>query len=193
VNSSPSGRRVRSWRRSASVTPVTTHGPGPCSRLNPSRSRSAIPGQLAWACAALVAAGCGTPDPLDDLQSAVAPIGALRAAVNIANPVLAIERGPDGRPGGVAVALAQELGRRLGLPVDLLPYDSAAAMADDAPRNAWDVAFLAADPDREATIAFTAPYMELDATYLAGRFAPAGAGRGGCSRRADCRAASQRL
>jgi polar amino acid transport system substrate-binding protein len=28
------------------------------------------------------------------------------------------------------------------------------------------VAFLAADPAREETIAFTAPYLELDATYL---------------------------
>src|SRR5205085_5285565 len=30
----------------------------------------------------------------------------------------------------------------------------------------WDVAFVAADPERMATIAFTPPYVELDATYL---------------------------
>jgi polar amino acid transport system substrate-binding protein len=87
--------------------------------------------------------------------------------VNLANPVLARNDGADSGPdGGVAVELARELGRRLGVPVQFLPYVSAAAMADDARTGEWDVAFLAADPAREETIAFSAPYVELDATYL---------------------------
>ena len=30
----------------------------------------------------------------------------------------------------------------------------------------WDIAFIAADPDRETAIAFTPPYVELEAAYL---------------------------
>jgi polar amino acid transport system substrate-binding protein len=80
--------------------------------------------------------------------------------------VLATRQGPGGKEGGVAVELVRELGRRLDLPVQFLSYDSAAAMADDARTGEWDVAFVAADPAREETITFTAPYLELDATYL---------------------------
>lgn len=130
--------------------------------------RPSSPGRCwTFICAALAAAaGCSTPDRAGDMQTEVAPTGTIRAAVNFANPVLATADGPDGEPAGIAVALARELGRRLDVPVRLLPYDSAAAMADDARTGVWDVAFLAADPAREETIAFTAPYVELDATYL---------------------------
>jgi polar amino acid transport system substrate-binding protein len=112
----------------------------------------------------LIVAGCG--DGLDDERSGVAPSGSIRAALNFGNPVLASRPAPGGEAGGVAVEIVRELGRRLDLPVEFLSYDSAAAMADDARTGAWDVAFLAADPAREETITFTAPYLELDATYL---------------------------
>src|SRR5262249_31119777 len=38
--------------------------------------------------------------------------------------------------------------------------------ADAARTDAWDVAFLARDPDRATDIIFTAPYLEVDTTYL---------------------------
>jgi polar amino acid transport system substrate-binding protein len=114
--------------------------------------------------AGTLVAGCG--DRMADVRTGLAPTGSIRAALNFANPVLATRQGPGGQPGGVAVEIVRELGRRLDLPVEFLSYDSAAAMADDARTGGWDVAFLAADPAREETITFTAPYLELDATYL---------------------------
>jgi polar amino acid transport system substrate-binding protein len=119
---------------------------------------------LAAFVALMLAAGCG--DPLAGVREAIAPAGSIRAALNFGNPVLATKQTPDGAAGGIAVELVRELGVRLGLPVQFLSYDSAAAMADDARTGGWDVAFLAADPAREETIVFTAPYLELDATYL---------------------------
>src|SRR5262249_40401589 len=45
-------------------------------------------------------------------------------------------------------------------------YDSAGDMAHAAKAGGWDVAFLATDPDRADEIAFTAPYLEIETTYL---------------------------
>jgi polar amino acid transport system substrate-binding protein len=98
-------------------------------------------------------------------RSELTPTGKLRAGINFGNAVLAKKRG-DGVPAGIAVDLARELERRLSVPVELITYDAAGRMADGAKAGAWDVAFLAADPDRADEITFTAPYLEIDTTYL---------------------------
>jgi polar amino acid transport system substrate-binding protein len=50
--------------------------------------------------------------------------------------------------------------------MEIVSYDAAGRMADGAKAGAWDVAFLGADPARAEEIAFTAPYLEIDTTYL---------------------------
>lgn len=100
-----------------------------------------------------------------DVANALAPTGRLRAAINFGNPVLAQKDPATGEPRGVSVDLARELGRRLGLPVDLVPYDAAGKVVDAIKTGAWDVAFLAVDPERTAEIAFTAPYVVIEGTY----------------------------
>jgi polar amino acid transport system substrate-binding protein len=95
----------------------------------------------------------------------MARTGRLRAAINYGNIVLA-RRGPDGELGGVSVDLARELARRLNLPLDLVPFDTAGKVTASAGSNVWDVAFLAIDPLRAAEIAFTPPYVLIEGTYL---------------------------
>lgn len=99
-------------------------------------------------------------------RSELAPTGKLRAAINFGNPVLA-QKDPAGRePRGVSVDLARELGRRLGVPVELVTYDAAGKVFEALKTGAWDIAFLAIDPARAAEITFTAPYVVIEATYL---------------------------
>jgi polar amino acid transport system substrate-binding protein len=93
------------------------------------------------------------------------PLGKLRVGINFGNAVLA-SRDVNGDPCGIAVDLAAELARRVGAPFELVPYEAAGRMADGAQADAWDVAFLAADPDRADHITFTEPYLEIDTTYL---------------------------
>jgi polar amino acid transport system substrate-binding protein len=50
--------------------------------------------------------------------------------------------------------------------MDIVGYETAGRMADGAKAGEWDVAFLGADPARANEIAFTAPYVEIDTTYL---------------------------
>ena len=96
----------------------------------------------------------------------MAPGGTLRAGINLGNPVLAVRDSATGELRGVAIDIVRELAARVNVPLRFVTYDSAARMAEEAASDAWDVAFLGADPERETTIAFTAPYLTLAATYL---------------------------
>ncbi len=100
------------------------------------------------------------------VRSDLAPAGKIRVGVNYGNPVLAAKDPAGGELRGVAVDLARELGKRTGLPVELVGYDAAGKMVDALKAGAWDVAFLAIDPGREAEIGFTPPYLEIEGTYL---------------------------
>ncbi len=107
---------------------------------------------------------------MSDLTPAVradlAPTGKLRAAINYGNFILAQKDRATGESRGVAVDLANEVSRRLGVPLEIIAYDSVAIMGDAAPSGVWDIAFLGSDPAREALMGFTAAYLEIEATYL---------------------------
>jgi polar amino acid transport system substrate-binding protein len=100
------------------------------------------------------------------LRSDLAPTGKLRVGINYGNPVLATRDRGSGALRGVAVDLARELGKRLDVPVELVGFESAGKMVAGLKAAAWDVAFLAVDPGRSGEIDFTAPYIEIEGTYL---------------------------
>ncbi|MFL4973993.1 MAG: transporter substrate-binding domain-containing protein [Microvirga sp.] len=101
-----------------------------------------------------------------DLVRAIAPTGKLRAAINYGNIVLA-QQGAGGEPAGVSADLARELGRRLHVPVVFTTFETAGKVVEalDGPTT-WDMAFLAVDPHRAETIAFTAPYVIIEGAYM---------------------------
>jgi polar amino acid transport system substrate-binding protein len=102
--------------------------------------------------------------PSSAVRSDLAPSGTLRVGLNMSNFLLTRTEG--GKPAGVAPDLGHELGRRLGVPVELVPYPNPGALADDAKSGKWDVGFLGAEPQRANEIDFTAAYCEIEATYL---------------------------
>ncbi len=95
----------------------------------------------------------------------LAPTGTLRAAINFGNPVLAQRDEHGGEPRGVSAELARALAERLGVPVRFVGFDEAGEVAGAATENVWDIAFLAIDPVRAATIAYTAPYVLIEGVY----------------------------
>jgi len=114
-----------------------------------------------------------SPDILKDL----APTGQLRAAINYGNGVLAQRGANEQDARGISADLARELGRRLGVPVHFVGFDAAGkvfealqAPADDPKK--WDIAFLAIEPVRAAEIAFTAPYVLIEGTYMVKKDSP---------------------
>ena len=97
-------------------------------------------------------------DPLD-----LAPTGALRASINLGNAVLT--NGSSESPAGISVDIAHELGRRLGVPVELVLWDAARKSVDAVRDGEADVCFLAVDPVRAEELAFTSPYVLIEGAY----------------------------
>lgn len=98
-----------------------------------------------------------------DIATDLAPTGVLRASINLGNPVLA--QGSAADPSGVTVALAREIGRRLGLPVELVCFDAARKSFEAMTGGEADIGFLAVEPAREAEVAFTAPYVVIEGVF----------------------------
>src|SRR4051812_19617746 len=96
----------------------------------------------------------------------LAPAGTLHVGINFSN-ILLTARDPVTRaPSGVALDIGHELGKRLGVPVKIMSYESAGALAESASKGEWQVGFLAIEPKRANEITFTAAYVEIEATYL---------------------------
>jgi len=107
------------------------------------------------------------PEPIaSELLQQLAPTGRLRAAINYGNPVLAQKDAASGEPRGVSVDLAYALGQQLGLAVELVSFDIAGKVLEAVAEQAWDVAFLAIDPQRATQISFTSPYVLIEGGYL---------------------------
>lgn len=102
----------------------------------------------------------------DTLRSAFAPTGRLRASINLGNPILANRNVATGEVGGVSVDLARELAQRLGLPLELVVFDAAGKSVEAVTAEKADFGFFAVDPVRGQGIAFTAPYVLIEGSYL---------------------------
>ncbi|QCX78055.1 Bacterial extracellular solute-binding protein, family 3 [Streptomyces sp. YIM 121038] len=109
--------------------------------------------------------------PIDaDLVHDLAPGSVLRVSINLGNPVLA--QGTSEAPGGVAVALAREVGGRLGVPVRFVCFDAARKSYAAMVEGHADLCFLAVDPDREEEVAFSAPYVHIEGMYAVEQGSP---------------------
>jgi polar amino acid transport system substrate-binding protein len=100
------------------------------------------------------------------VRSELAPTGKLRVGLNMSNFLLTATDAATGKPKGLAADMGMELGRRLGVPVELVPFPNPGAVADAAKTGVWDVGFIGAEPQRATEIDFTAAYVEIEATYL---------------------------
>ncbi|WP_382322905.1 ABC transporter substrate-binding protein [Hydrogenophaga sp. UC242_50] len=122
------------------------------------------------AASALALAGCAAPGPASTPPPAAAiaelsSTGKLRAAINFGNPILAT-RSASGEPQGVSVDLAREAARRLGVPIELVLFNSAGNVVEAVKARQVDLAFVAIDPVRAADMEYTAPYVIIEGAYL---------------------------
>jgi polar amino acid transport system substrate-binding protein len=103
---------------------------------------------------------------LSEIVCQLAPKGRLRVGINLGNIVLAQIDPHTGELSGVTVALARELGTRLGVDLDLIRFDAAGKVFDALKAGALDVIFLAIDPFRAQEIAFSPPYALIEGNFV---------------------------
>src|SRR5919108_490375 len=88
--------------------------------------------RTALACTALLlSATCAMSQQTTPAARAeLAPSGKLRVGINHSNFLLVNPGSPHGAPKGIAPDLALELGKRLGVPIEYVSFDSAGKTAD---------------------------------------------------------------
>ncbi len=96
----------------------------------------------------------------------LAPTGVLKAGINLSNFLLVTGKSPTGDPVGVGPDMARAIADRLGVPVSYRTYPSPGVLADKVDTGEWDICTIGAEPQRAETIAFSAAYVEIEATYL---------------------------
>ena len=106
-----------------------------------------------------------------EVMKELVPTGKLRAGINLGNAVLA-QKSASGELGGVSVDLARELGKRLGVPVELVPFPAAGRSFAAMAKNEIDIAFFAIEPKRAAEVAFTPPYVLIEGAYMVAKDSP---------------------
>src|SRR6516164_8482521 len=102
----------------------------------------------------------------DKAKAELCPTGVLRAGINLSNFLLVTGRSPDGDPEGVSPDMARAAAERLGVPVKYVPFKTPGELGDQAGNNVWDIGLIGAEPQRAQTIAFSAAYCEIEATYM---------------------------
>ncbi len=102
----------------------------------------------------------------DKARSELAPTGVLRAGINRSNFRLVTGRCAAGDPEGVAPDMARAIAADLGVPVKYVPFKTPGELGDQAGRNVWDIGLIGAEPQRAEKIAFSAAYVEIEATYM---------------------------
>ena len=105
-----------------------------------------------------------TIDPT--LISSFAPTGTLRVGINLGNPILANENPNTHQLNGITIDIAQEIGKRIGLPVKLIPFKTAGATVDGVKSGEIDLVFVAIDPVRGADISYTPAYIQIEGAYM---------------------------
>lgn len=88
----------------------------------------------------------------------------LRAAINTGNRAL-VQEADDGTLSGVSPALARAWAAERNAVLQPVIYRGARKVFEDAQSGAWDIAFLAIDPARAGRVAFSRPYVQIEASY----------------------------
>jgi len=120
----------------------------------------------------LVVAGCTSlrnEDTFANAKQQLAPTGKIRAAISVGPSSsqfrAKLDRGTN-VPRGVPVDLANALGERLGVPVELVMYDNYVDLLEAARLGAWDVTFLPFSEGRAKVMDYGPAYYFLELTYI---------------------------
>lgn len=100
------------------------------------------------------------------VRQTLAPTGHLRVALVSGTPTTFIPGATPAESKGVGFDLGRHLARQLGVPFVPVAYPNPAALMAGLAAGEWDMAFLAATPDRARVLDLTSPLLIIEQTYL---------------------------
>jgi len=124
---------------------------------------------LAILLAGVLTGAAGHAQDKDAALKELAPTGKLRVAIAVSpapSALYVIKDPANGGYRGVAVDLGNELGKKLGVAVEFVPYLASGEITDAAAKGVWDVTFMPYDAERAKHVDFGVAYHLLQSTYL---------------------------
>ena len=106
---------------------------------------------------AALAITCATgAEDVTSARKELAPTGRLKVDILVGSlgpsTFYAVKDPETGRLRGVTVDLGAALAKRLGVPLQLVPYASAEALNQSATKGAWNITFMTVDHRRESSL-----------------------------------------
>jgi polar amino acid transport system substrate-binding protein len=114
-------------------------------------------------------AACATspiPQAPAEVRQALAPGGTLRVAVYPGSPTSLVREAPPDEMRGLTVELGRELGRRLGVPVQMVQHQRVAEIIEALKAGTVDMTITNATPARAADVDFSPTVVALELGYL---------------------------
>lgn len=129
---------------------------------------------IAAAILGFILIGCaGIPmGPTQAEKQALAPTGKLRAGMLANNPVHAVKDSSTGELKGVAFDIANELARRLSVPLEVVTYETLPKLINSAQTGESDIIFVGIIPERARKMDFSPPFAQIEMGYLVAKGAP---------------------
>ncbi len=125
---------------------------------------------LAYLGLAVAVSLAASPACADDAaaKQELAPTGKLRVAIAVGPAPSAIYalKDADGKYRGVSIDLSTALAKKLGVPLEFVPYRGSGEIQAAAGSGVWDVSFMPVDEERKKFVDFGSPYHLLQSTYL---------------------------
>jgi polar amino acid transport system substrate-binding protein len=117
---------------------------------------------------ALIATTSGAAAQDAAAKRELAPTGKLRSAIAYgpAPSALYVLQDAPGKFRGVSIDLSTELAKKLGVPVEFVPYLASGEIQAAADKGVWDVSFMPVDEERKKFVDFGNAYHLLQSTYL---------------------------
>jgi len=103
---------------------------------------------------------------IDSISKKLAPTGELRVGLNMSNFLLVSSKDTNGLPEGVSPDIGKKLAEELNVICKLVEFEKPGLLADAVNEDKWDIGNIACEKEREKSIDFSDPYVNIDANFI---------------------------
>ena len=103
---------------------------------------------------------------INDISKKLIPTGELRVGLNMSNFLLVSSKDTNGLPEGVSPDIGKKLAEELNLICKLVQFEKPGLLADAVNEDKWDIGNIACEKEREKSIDFSEPYVNIDANFI---------------------------